>query len=171
MLIRMRVLVWLRPPSLHRPSSTRLFACSFSRPLQHIESHMRCPFTTSSGRLAVKKSRILQSTPKSSLKSVLPYKSLSNAYMEQLAKRVSPTLLYEAPSHAFHKTAWFLLGGFCLTWAIINFNNHYLHPMEGTPVYVPYVMSVACVGMALGAGWSFLKVGSFLAYRSTCSSF
>lgn len=151
----------LWPPNLHRLSSGRLTAYNLSRPLQLVQAHLRCTFTTSSCQWAARKSHLSQSVSRPALKSVLPYKSSFDAYAEQLANRASPTLLYEAPSHAFYNTGWLLLGGFCLTWAIINFKHHYLHPAAGTPTFIPYMMGAACVGMMFGAGWSFSKVSLY----------
>ena len=148
----------LRPSVFQRPSSGGLLVSYLSRRLQLLESHLSCTFTTSSCQLTAKKARVPQAIPRSASKSALPYKSAFNAYREQLASRTSPTLLYEGPSHAFYKTGWILLGGFCLTWAVINWNNHYMHPLEGTPAYVPIIMGTTCVAMVAGAGWCFLKV-------------
>lgn len=148
----------IRPPNLHRLSSGRLTAYNLSRPLHLAQTQLRRTFTTSSCQWASKRSRIPPSVSSTAFKSVLPYKSPLNAYTEQLANRASPTLLYEAPTHAFYNTGWLILGAFCLTWAIINFKLHYLQPTEGTPKFIPYVMGAACVGMMLGAAWSFSKV-------------
>ena len=148
-------------PSNLQLSSGQVSLYNLSKHLQLVESHLRCTFTTSSCQWAAKKPRLRQITAKLSAKPALPYRSPLTAYTEQLTNRTSPTLLYEAPSHALYKTGWLVLGGFCLTWAVINFNNHYHNPLEGTPTYVPYVVGVACVGMVAGAGWSFLKVSIF----------
>ncbi len=154
----MRSILRLWPPSLQRSYSGRLSACSLSRPLQLVDFHLRSTFTTSSCQWATKKSRLSQNVSRPPLKSVLPYKSPFNAYAEQLANRASPTLLYEASSNAFYKNGWLVLGSFCLTWAIINFKNQILHPLEVEPIYIRYITGAACVGMLVGAGWSFLKV-------------
>jgi len=151
----------LRPPNFHWSSSGPLTACNLSRPLHLLQTHLRCTFTTSSCQWAAMKSRLPHSVSSTAFKSVLPYKSPFNAYTEQLANRASPTLLYEAPSHNFYNTGWLLMGAFCLTWAIINFKHQYLHPVEGTPKFIPYMMGAACVGMMFGAGWSFSKVSIY----------
>ncbi len=146
-----------RPPNLQL-SSGQVSPYNLSRRLQLVESHLRCTFTTSSCQWAAKKHRLSQNAAKLPAKPALPYKSPLTAYTEQLTSRTSPTLLYEAPSHAFYRTGWLVLGGLCLTWAVVYFNHGYYSPLEGTPTFVPYVMNVACVGMVAGAGWSFLKV-------------
>ena len=153
-----RGILRLRPPNVQGLSLGRMTASNLSRPVQLFGFHLRHTFTTSGCQWAPKNHRVSQNILKSGHKPPLPYKSPFDAYMEQLASRASPTLLYEAPSHAFYKTGWLLLGGFCLTWATINFNNHYLHPLDGTPTYVPIIIGAVSVGMAFGAGWSFLKV-------------
>ena len=154
----------LRPSTL-RSSSVGLRPSNLLRQLQIVESHLRCTFTTSSSQLAAKKVRVPQNIPKPASNTALPYKSAFNAYTEQLASKASPTLLYEAPSHAFYKTGWIVLGGFCLTWAVINWNNHYMHPLEGTPAYVSIIVGTACVAMVAGAGWCFLKVSPFSSHE------
>ena len=154
-MIRVSSRLW--PSSFHSSSAAGSLTFNISRRLHLVESHLRCTFTSSSHQLA-KSFRVPQRVPKPSSKPALPYKSTFNAYTEKLASKASPTLLYEAPSHAFYKTGWIALGSFCLTWAVINWNNHYMHPLEGTPAYMPIIMGTACVAMVAGAGWCFLKV-------------
>ena len=165
----MRNLIWLQPPILQGQTPGRTCLRKLSKSVQQAEYHMRRTFTTSSPQWATKKPRSLHYPPKSPTQLVQPYKSLTNAYVEKLTNRASPTLLYEGPSQAFRRTGSYLISGFSLAWAIINFNYNYLHPVEGTPIFVPYIMAAACAGMTIAAGWSFLKVSySCLEHMFVC---
>ena len=55
---------------------------------------------------------------------------------QSLALRPSPTLLYQSPSYSMFFIGYYLLGGFCLVYAVINFRMHYLNPVPGTPEWV-----------------------------------
>ena len=88
------------------------------------------------------------------------YKS-SKAYQsfaDTLALRASPTLLYQAPSPAVYITGCFLLGGFCFTWAAINFYSHYLYPADDVPAWAPVFVGGVCVAMVAFGTWSTLGV-------------
>ena len=55
---------------------------------------------------------------------------------QSLALRPSPTLLYQSPSYSMFFIGYYLFGGFCLVYAVINFRMHYLNPVPGTPEWV-----------------------------------
>ena len=80
------------------------------------------------------------------------------SYADTLALRSSPTLLYQAPSPTSYIAGCFLLGGFCFTWAAINFYSQYLYPADGTPAWVPVFVGGVCVAMTCFGTWTILGV-------------
>ena len=114
---------------------SRLHPCS--QLVKSIESHPRCGFTTSSSHLVAKKARAL---PKGSKTSFQPAKNAPPAplqykiftFTDMLAARKSPTLLFQASSHAWYTVSCFLLGGFCFTYTGINMYTQFLYPPEET---------------------------------------
>ena len=91
------------------------------------------------------------SVPKTS---TLPYEPLRS----KLANRVSPTLLYQAPSSTFYVIGCYTLGVFLVYVAGFNFETQYFLLPADAPTWVPVCVAlgsfmIACVGF-----WMFFKV-------------
>lgn len=95
------------------------------------------------------------------------YKSLA----ETLSSRASPTLLFQAPSPTVYIAACYSFGAFCLIYAGFVFYSQYLHPMDGTPVWLPVMMGGISVFMTFVGIRSFFGVSDiiFLVYLRTKS--
>ena len=71
------------------------------------------------------------------------YKSLA----ETLSSRSSPTLLYQAPPPTVYIATCYSFGAFCLVYAGFVFYVQYLHPLDGTPGWLPVMMGGVSVFM------------------------
>lgn len=119
--------------------------------------------------LRAKKHQIERGSSNSTLKAVsrpLPtLKSAHGAYKslaDTLSSRSSPTLLYQAPSPTVYIAACYSFGTFCLVYAGFVFYSQYLHPMDGTPVWLPVMMGGISVFMTFVGIRSFLGVGDMI---------
>ena len=113
---------------------------------------------TSCRQWATKKTRVSPIIkPSSRTVPLLPPK-VYTSFADTLALRSSPILLYQAPSHALYITSCWLLGGFCMTYATINFYTQILDPLKGTPQWVPMLMGGLCVVMVCAGTWAVLGV-------------
>ena len=86
------------------------------------------------------------------------------SYAEQLARKNAPTILYEAPSHFWLRVFSFAAGGFCMSYAAINYWSITLHPPEGVAWWVPHGFAVICVFM--GAMGGYFVLGTAWVVRS-----
>lgn len=64
---------------------------------------------------------------------------------QSLARRSSPTLLYQSPPFKLFLLGYYLTGGFCFAYSVVNFRLHYLNPVPGMSEWVRY----AFVGITL----------------------
>lgn len=135
----------------------------FFRLIKSIEANPRCSFVTSSSRMLAKKARPSSKSPKPSpqpSKIVFPAAPQHNpsygTFADLLATRKSPTLLFEASSRLWYTISCYTLGGFCLSYAGINFYWQYLYPPEGIWKPTPILMGVIC-GFMLLSGVLFIS--------------
>lgn len=119
------------------------------------------PFTLTMRQLAVtnSKSAVRQFKPKSQpavrpLQASKENRSGYESFSESLARRPSPTTLYEAPSPYLYITGCYVLATACFAYAGVNFESIYLHPPEQIGYWIPIAVGGVCVAMALFGVWS-----------------
>lgn len=149
------------------PSGSSLFCRRFIS-TQLITPRSTYTFSTLSCRLAAKNTDYAHKILKKTSKPVKPGKSASVAlpsnlpayqsFAQHLASRQSPTILYQSDSHTWFIVSCYLVGGFCIAWAGINFWNQYLYPLEGTPPSLSRMMAVMCVGVLALGFWFIARV-------------
>ncbi|TPX09801.1 uncharacterized protein E0L32_008992 [Thyridium curvatum] len=86
------------------------------------------------------------------------------SFAEQLARKGSPTTLYEAPSHFWFRFSSFAAGAFCVTYTLINYWSMYIYPPEGLSWWVPHAFGVICTFM--GAMGAYFVLGTSRVVRS-----
>lgn len=149
------------------PSESPLFCRRFIS-TQMITLRSTYTFSTLSCRLAAKNTGYAYKVSKKISKSVKPEESASAAlpsnlpayesFAQHLASRQSPTILYQSDSHTWFIVSCYLVGGFCIAWAGINFWNQYLYPLEGTPPSLSRMIGVICIGMLALGCWFIVRV-------------
>ena len=82
------------------------------------------------------------------------------SFSESLARRSSPTVLYEAPSPYLYMTGCYVLATACFAYAGFNFESTYLHPPEQIGYWIPIAVGGVCVAMAFFGVWSIFGVSS-----------
>lgn len=142
---------------------------SFLRITESTVSHPRCMFATSR-QLASKKTRFVQKKSNSSSKparaalpnvpEIIP---TYTSYVDNIALRKSPTLLFQSSSHIGYLVGCYTLGGLCFAYSVINFNNYYLHPPDGVWAPVPIFLGGLAVFM-IGVGVFFCRRVSLSIY-------
>ncbi len=85
-------------------------------------------------------------------------------FVSSLAKRSSPTLLYQAPSHTAYVLATYAFSIYAFSYSGYNFYTACLYPTTDLEIWVSYSMGVVCFMMACLGAWIFL--GSFRLIRS-----
>ena len=88
--------------------------------------------------------------PRSSHSSVLSYESLDS----KLAKRASPTMLYQAPSHRSYAVICYTFGVLLVSVAGYNFESQYDLPSDDSPTWIPTSIAagsfmIACFGFKM----------------------
>ena len=161
---RCYILQWPAPSGLSRfyvpLSSVQTTSSTTTR------SHWRLP-TSSTRQLATKSSRSVvqhrQHKPHTVARSLQAQKVPPSGYesfVESIAFRSSPTLLYEAPSPVLFVTTCYVLGAGCLAYAGFNFYSVYLHPPDQIGFYLPVMVGGVCVFMAFAGLWLISGVGT-----------
>ena len=157
----------LLPPNVRRLSERLFFSRQFAYS-QAIKSSPRCNFSILNCRMSAKKRDNAHKNWKNSSKSpilkksTLPVPSTNpsayQSFAQVLGLRQSPTLLYQAESHTWFIVSCYLVGGFCFTWAGINFRNQYLYPLQGTPPVLSTIMGGVCLCMVALGCWFMIRV-------------
>ena len=141
-------------------SHIRPTPCNAFKRVQWMELTTRYFSLTAGRHWANKKARVspdVKSTAKTVVPDSLPPKGYVS-FADTLARRSSPILLYQAPSHTVYIAGCWLLGGFCMTWATFNFYSQYLDPAKGTPTWIPVLIGGVCVVMVCMGTWAILGV-------------
>jgi hypothetical protein len=122
-------------------------------------------FTSTVRQLAVKNAKpaVRQLAPKSQLAARPLQTSKGNrlsyeSFSESLARRPSPTVLYEAPSPYLYITGCYVLATACFAYAGFNFESTYLHPPQQLGYWIPIAVGGVCVAMAFFGVWSIFGV-------------
>ena len=68
-------------------------------------------------------------------------------YVARLAMKSSPTLLYQAPSHASYKTGCYVFGGFCISYAAFNIYDKLLFPVYDIPNWIRVTQTGICLAL------------------------
>lgn len=156
---------------LQQRGSKRKFLLSCFRSTESTMCRPRCLFATSSRQLAAKKNRTVQkrsNSPSKPVRAALPTISPKlqtyTSFVDTLAIRQSPTLLFQSSSHIGYLVGCYVLGGFCFAYSVINFNTFYLHPPEGVWRPIPIFIGSLCAFM-VGVGIFFIRRVSCSIYR------
>jgi hypothetical protein len=133
--------------------------CNTSRRLKIVSrsNSVQCrPFVSSLCQLTDGKpmpntsARLLQPSKRSRTR----YESFSDS----LARRASPTLLYQAPSPHLHIAGCYVLSTACFAYGGFNFYNTYLHPPEYIASWIPVTVGGVCIAMVGFGIWSIFGV-------------
>jgi len=75
-----------------------------------------------------------------------------------LARRSSPTLLYQSPPFKLFFLGYYLAGGFCFAYSVVNFRLHYLDPVPGISDWVRYSFVGITLFVAIAGLFFFTRV-------------
>lgn len=111
-------------------------------------------------RFAMKVASPLKAQPKVvSRNAPQPLRAGEYQTMEQsLARRSSPTLLYQSPPFKLFCLGYYLAGGFCFAYSVVNFRLHYLNPVPGISEWVRYSFVGITLFVAIAGLFFFTRV-------------
>jgi len=151
-----------RPPGTTFSSLQRRVLC---KSVSKVNSPQWRLFTSTVRQLGVQNAKpaVRQLTPKSQpvarpLQTSKRNRASYESFSESLARRPSPTILYEAPSPYLYITGCYVLATACFVYAGFNFESTYLHPPEQIGYWIPIAVGGVCVAMAFFGVWSILGV-------------
>lgn len=129
----------------------------------HLQAPRRCAETCSivnPCRFATKAASPLKAHPKVVSRNVPPplrageYQTMG----QSLARRSSPTLLYQSPPFKLFFLGYYLAGGFCFAYSVVNFRLHYLNPVPGISEWVRYSFVGITLFVAIAGVFFFTRV-------------
>ena len=149
---------------LFAPPQETIFRSLQCRSRPSVLSQARClpwrSFTSTVRQSAVKSSKSavkqLKQTSQPAARALQASKQNRTGYesfSESLARRPSPTTLYEAPSPRLYITGCWVLATLCFAYAVSNFESLYLHPPENISSWIPTTVGAVCVGMFCFGIW------------------
>lgn len=111
-------------------------------------------------RFATKVASPLKAHPKVVSRNVpQPLRAGEYQTMEQsLARRSSPTLLYQSPPFKLFSLGYYLAGAFCFAYSAVNFRLHYLNPVPGVSEWVRYSFVGITLVVAIAGLFFFTRV-------------
>lgn len=134
-----------RPPCSARPSqpspSSRLLLRI------HLLRSSRFLQTSARSRLAAKPAAAAAAARPS------PAVPRASGFIDQLARKSQPTILYEAPSHMWYRFSSITAGVFCVTYSMVNYWAIYVRPPSDITWWVPHAYSVVLVFMVAMGGY------------------
>ncbi len=128
-----------------------------------VKNHLQAPKTCSivyPCRFATTAARPLEAHPKFVSRNV-PQPLRAGEYQtmgQSLARRSSPTLLYQSPPFKLFFLGYYLAGGFCFAYSVVNFRLHYLDPVPGISDWVRYSFVGITLFVAIAGLFFFTRV-------------
>ena len=140
------------------------FTWGLERRDQLLASCQTCEFSNSAQNLAHRRAgtpqTLKRATPKASQTPISrPRKhGAYEPFIDKLALRTSPTLLYRASSYTNYLFGCYAVGGGLLAAAWFNFGTQFYVQPGGVPQWVPLFTSIGSFMIACSGFWMFLKV-------------
>lgn len=155
----------LLPSNLNRFSCQRLISCRYFKSARAAETFSDRTFSSTSYQMGTKKHRPPKKNLQSSSVTAEPTalrpptnKATYKTFAETLSLRRSPTLLYQAQSRTRFIVGCYLLSGFCIAWAVTNFRNEVLYPLQRLPGILTITTSGVSVFMFACGCWLIARV-------------